>query len=103
LGKGDSHSRRIAGDPAAPPFLGDKGSSARAASWVEHEIAGICRHKKATLQSHWARLDDVNLLIGKPGRNGVIPKLSHRTDGEIGQVTRVAKRVAKSQKSSRLP
>ena len=48
-GERQSHAGSVNGDPAAAPLLGDVGSGAGAAGWVEDEVAGVGGHEDATL------------------------------------------------------
>src|SRR5690606_2379389 len=62
LGQGDGHPGGIAGDPAAAPFLGDKGGGAGAAGGIEYQVAGVGGHQNTAFDNSIIRLNNINLI-----------------------------------------
>ena len=56
----------IDGDPATSPLLGDVGCGARAASRIEHEVAGIRGHEVCIARLLFVSLNDIDVDLQTP-------------------------------------
>src|SRR6266581_7047951 len=88
-GQRECYARGVDGDPAATPLLGNGGGGARTASRIEHEIAGIGSHQYTSLDHCWRRLDHIDLVGHKAGRN-VLPAVVELYRWEVLKVSDVA-------------
>src|SRR5262249_25884663 len=93
--------RRIAGDPATPPLLGDKRRRAGAAGGIKDEVARISGHKQTPRYCARRRLNDIDARVAKPGAASVIPDAPKPDDWKIVEVAHVAERVSNRMEPSR--
>ena len=61
----ERHAGGVDGDPAPAPLLGDVGGGARAAGWVQHEVAGVSGHQDTALDDFCIGLYDINFAFSK--------------------------------------
>ena len=64
-GERERDARRVDGDPAPAPLLGDIGGRAGATGRVEHEVAGVGGHEDAAFDNRRRCLDDIDFLVAK--------------------------------------
>ena len=102
LGERDRHTRGVAGDPAAAPFLGNDRSSAGSASRIQYEVAGVSGHKNAAFDSPLRCLYNVYLCFAESALSGIVPNIVARLKREIIQVAYVTKRFTTSSQATSL-
>ena len=81
-GERERHAAGVDGDPAPAPLLGDEGGGARAAGWVEDQIAGVGGHEEATFNDLRRTLNDICFVFREP----VIRTSRHKL--EIGETAK---------------
>ena len=61
----ERHAGGVDGDPAPAPLLGDVGGGARAAGWVQHEVAGVSGHQDTACSNFCIGLYDIDFAFSK--------------------------------------